>query len=274
MLSVCSALLKILNNGVFFMKKFGRDRIALFLTCMSVLGSRTSAMNTNKAQNPQSLVAVGGATFRDNQSVKQGLTKNQKIGIGAAITALAAVPVIAFTIWGIKRHSKSEQDQHEKTKNDKKFDNNKIDENENDEKVNNGETDENKNEKLLDSFIEFLDNGVESHLPEDGKNIENKDELIKNADGIIELVSGLCKRIKNNKFGDEDLKEENFSKLKLQYIADRTIELEVLVNENSPDKAGQDLLKITITKIDSGFKLELKKSSDNINNALVLQAKK
>lgn len=42
------------------MKKFGKDKVALFLTCMSVFGNRTSAMNANKAQNPQPVVAVGG----------------------------------------------------------------------------------------------------------------------------------------------------------------------------------------------------------------------
>lgn len=40
------------------MKKFGRDKVALFLACASVLGSKTYAMDKNKAQNPQIAVEV------------------------------------------------------------------------------------------------------------------------------------------------------------------------------------------------------------------------
>jgi len=86
------------------MKEFGRNKIALFLTCMSILGNRTSAMNTNKVQNPQTVAAVGRVTARNNQSVKQGLTKNQKWAIGAAVS-LAVVSAAGFTIWGVKRHN-------------------------------------------------------------------------------------------------------------------------------------------------------------------------
>ena len=85
------------------MKKFGKDKVALFLTCMSVFGNRTSAMNANKAQNPQPVVAVGGATFRNNRSVKQGLSKNQKLATGGAVS-LAVVSAVGFTIWGVTRN--------------------------------------------------------------------------------------------------------------------------------------------------------------------------
>lgn len=85
------------------MKKFGKDKVALFLTCMSVFGNRTSAMNANKAQNPQPVVAVGGATSRNNRSVKQGLSKNQKLAIGGAVS-LAVVSAVGFTIWGVTRN--------------------------------------------------------------------------------------------------------------------------------------------------------------------------
>ena len=86
------------------MKKFGKDKVALFLTCMSVFVNRTSAMNANKAQNPQPVVAVGGATSRNNRSVKQGLSKNQKLAIGGAVS-LAVVSAVGFTIWGVKLHN-------------------------------------------------------------------------------------------------------------------------------------------------------------------------
>ena len=42
------------------MNKFGKDKIALFLAFTSVLGNKASAMNTNKAQSPQTVAAVGG----------------------------------------------------------------------------------------------------------------------------------------------------------------------------------------------------------------------
>ncbi len=42
------------------MNKFGKDRIALFLACMSVLGNEASAANKNKLKNQQTVVAVGG----------------------------------------------------------------------------------------------------------------------------------------------------------------------------------------------------------------------
>ena len=42
------------------MKKFGKDKIALFLACTSVLGNKASAMNTNEAKAPQTVAAVGG----------------------------------------------------------------------------------------------------------------------------------------------------------------------------------------------------------------------
>ena len=43
------------------MKKFSKNKIALFLACASIFGEKTQAMNKNKPQNPQSLVAVGGS---------------------------------------------------------------------------------------------------------------------------------------------------------------------------------------------------------------------
>ena len=62
------------------MKKFIRKKIAFALACTSILGGKIQAVDTNKAQTPQTVAAVGGATSRNNQS-KQGLSKNQKLGI-------------------------------------------------------------------------------------------------------------------------------------------------------------------------------------------------
>ena len=46
-----------------FMSKFGREKIALFLACASVLGGKTQAMNISKAQSPQTIGAIGGQEF-------------------------------------------------------------------------------------------------------------------------------------------------------------------------------------------------------------------
>ena len=42
------------------MAKLGKDKIALFLACTSVLGGKTQAMNISKVQSPQTIGAVGG----------------------------------------------------------------------------------------------------------------------------------------------------------------------------------------------------------------------
>ena len=46
---------------VISMKKFRRRKSAFALACASISGGKTQAMNKNKPQNPQSLVAVGGS---------------------------------------------------------------------------------------------------------------------------------------------------------------------------------------------------------------------
>ena len=177
------------------MKKFGRDRIALFLTCMSVLGSRTSAMNTNKAQNPQSVAAVGGVTSRNDQFVKQGLTKNQKLGITAAITTLVAVPAVALTIWGIKKH---------------------------------------KNEKLLDFFIKFLDSDFDyySITKNNAEIVQITEEVCKTWNPFILDVRGLLYCIKDKKLEIDELKKvnEDFTNFEFDYGDNDNIELIVYFN--------------------------------------------
>ena len=42
------------------MAKLGKDKIALFLACASVLGGKTQAMNISKVQNPQTIGTVRG----------------------------------------------------------------------------------------------------------------------------------------------------------------------------------------------------------------------
>ena len=58
-IKVWGILFKILIE-VIFMKKFGRNKIALFLACTSVLGGKIQAMNLDEAQTQQTLATVGG----------------------------------------------------------------------------------------------------------------------------------------------------------------------------------------------------------------------
>lgn len=55
------------------MSKLGKDKIALFLTCMSVFGNRTSAMNANKAQNRQPVAEVEGGSPQAKKGISAGL---------------------------------------------------------------------------------------------------------------------------------------------------------------------------------------------------------
>lgn len=84
-----------------------------------------SAMNTiekNKTQNPQTLTAVRGAAVRNNQSSKQGLTKNQKLAIVTVVTALVVVSAIGFTILGGKSGPDQQSKNPESGKNEKGYD--------------------------------------------------------------------------------------------------------------------------------------------------------
>ena len=92
------------------MNKFGRRKIALTLACALVVGGKVQAMSINKPQNRQTLAAVGGATSRVNQSVKQGLSKNQKLAIGGAAALLVVASAVGFTILGFKYFGKKNKD--------------------------------------------------------------------------------------------------------------------------------------------------------------------
>jgi len=215
------------------MSKFSKRKIAVTMAFASLFGGKTSAAQTDKI--PQSLVAVGGGrTPRNDQSVKQGLTKNRKLGITAAITTLVAVPVIAFTIWGIKRHSKSEQDQHEKNKN-------------NNEKVDNNKNGENKNEKLLDSLIEFFSNGFDyvSINETKGNKVDITKEVREGCDKVFMVALGLLRCIKNNKLEINEFKkiDKKLTGFKCDYPNNDSIELIMCV-----DGAER---KLTITKLNS-----------------------
>ena len=160
------------------MNKFGRNKVALFLTCMSVLGNKISAVNTNKSQSPQTVAAVGGATSRSNQSVKQGLTKNQKLAIGA-IASLVGITAIGLTIWGVKKHLDNKNKGNEgKNKQDK----------ENIENTTSGKRDD--------------DKGGCDYVSEVNKRLS-----LSNKNSMMETFNKAVNMIKNNKFSDKDTKE-------------------------------------------------------------------
>ena len=80
------------------MAKLGKDKIALFLACASVLGgkTKTQAMNISKVQSPQTIGAVGGAR---TQPKKINWGKIAKIG-GFTVAGLAALETIHSLIGG------------------------------------------------------------------------------------------------------------------------------------------------------------------------------
>ncbi|MBR0184134.1 MAG: hypothetical protein IJQ10_03160, partial [Clostridia bacterium] len=78
------------------MAKLGKDKIALFLACTSVLGGKTQAMNISKVQSPQTIGAVGGAR---TQPKKINWGKIAKIG-GFTVAGLAALETIHSLIGG------------------------------------------------------------------------------------------------------------------------------------------------------------------------------
>ena len=80
------------------MAKSGKDKIALFLACASVLGGKTQAVNISKVQSPQTLGTVRGAAVK-NQPKKIDWKKILKIG-GFTVAGLAVLETIHSIIGG------------------------------------------------------------------------------------------------------------------------------------------------------------------------------
>lgn len=194
-------------------------------------------------------------TSRNDQFVKQGLTKNQKLGIGAAITALVAVPAVALTIWGIKKHKNNDQDHQEKSKKA--------------EKINNNKTDENKNEKLLDFFIKFLDSDFDyySITKNNAEIVQITEEVCKTWNPFILDVRGLLGCIKDKKLEIDELKKvnEDFTNFEFNYSDNDDIELVVYFKGVAN--------KVTIAKIDNSCVSVHATRPDNNSKTLVLKAK-
>ena len=110
------------------MKKFRRRKSAFALACASISGGKTQAMNKNKPQNPQSLVAVGGeqnlyaAPSFKNKILNwwNSLSKAKKYGIlgaaGSIIAGAITVPVICAAV----KNKKNNQKNNEEAPNDEK----------------------------------------------------------------------------------------------------------------------------------------------------------
>ena len=175
------------------MKKFGRDKIALFLACTSVLGGKTQAMNT-KGSNPQTVAAVGGAVSRSNKSVKQGLTKNQKLAIAVA-ASVVGVTAIGLIILGVEKHLDNKNDPN-KNKGNKGGNKDNIDEDgshkNNDDVKNPKSNKKDVNEEGYDYVSE-----VNNRLKVAGK---EKEEDLKSFNKAVYVI-------KNHKFNENDMKQ-------------------------------------------------------------------
>lgn len=117
------------------MRKNFKNKFAAFMACASVFGGENLVRANSEVdvKNPKTLAAVGGAI---TPVKNKGLSKNQKIGIAAAITLPVVAASVGFTIYGIKKHSSkkdndpNKNDNNNLNKNQKNIDNLKIPENE------------------------------------------------------------------------------------------------------------------------------------------------
>ncbi len=207
------------TTGVFFMKKFGKDKIALFLACTSVLGNKASAMSANKVQNPKTVAAVGGVTSRNNQSVKQGLSKKQKFTI-ATIASILAVTAVGLTIWGVKKHLSSKNNSSKKdNKDDNKKNNENIEvsnednaENLNEnspkkgEKINNNSTLNKKNNaKTQDQKFKFREQNMKMIRENSGLSKEKIDKLINIIDSKGSILGYISSIYSDGGEGDSEV---------------------------------------------------------------------
>ena len=209
------------------MKKFGKDKIALFLACTSVLGNKASAMSANKVQNPKTVAAVRGVTSRNNQSVKQGLSKKQKFTI-ATIASILAVTAVGLTIWGVKKHLSSKNNSSKKdNKDDNKKNNENIEvsnednaENLNEnspkkgEKINNNSTlNKKNNSKTQDQEFKFREQNMKMIRENSGLSKEKIDKLI----NIIDSKGSILSYIDKIYSTSNDLDEDNEPKVEVLY---------------------------------------------------------
>ena len=75
------------------MRKFGKNKVALFLACASILSSKIQARNENEPQSQQTVVAVGVASNKNSNKGLINWVKDHKwqLGVGSALTFATAV---------------------------------------------------------------------------------------------------------------------------------------------------------------------------------------
>ena len=210
------------TTGVFFMKKFGKDKIALFLACTSLLSDKASAMNMGKTQNQQPVAAVGGAISRNNNPVQQGLSKKQKFTI-ATIASILAFAVIGGTIWGVKKHLDNKKDPSKKDNKDDNKKNNKNIEGSNSGKKNesNAENLGEDSPKKVKTQEQIYDQNIEMIKKNSGLDEKIIDQLIKimnNKDSISKYLDMITENLDQNDekvYFKDDLNEEIISKFGL-----------------------------------------------------------
>ena len=200
------------TTGVFFMKKFGKDKIALFLACTSLLSDKASAINMGKTQNQHPVAAVGGAISRNNNPVQQGLSKKQKFTI-ATIASILAFAVIGGTILGVKKYLGNKDEPSKKDNKDDNKKNNKNIEGSNsgkknesnaenlgedspkkNEKNNNGTLNKKNNSKTQDQEFKFRDQNmkmIRENSRIDEEKINRLFDIINRKDSILGYISSI-----------------------------------------------------------------------------------
>ncbi len=79
------------------MKKFSKNKIALFLACASVLGGKTQAMNISKVQIPQVIGTVGGARTKPKKINWGKIVKIGGFSVAGLVTLEAIHSIIGAT---------------------------------------------------------------------------------------------------------------------------------------------------------------------------------
>lgn len=165
------------------MRKNFKNKFAAFMACASVFGGENLVRANSEVdvKNPKTLAAVGGAI---TPVKNKGLSKNQKIGIAAAITLPVVAAAVGLTIYGVKKHSAKKDNDSNKNNNNnlnksqKNIDNSKISENEIYEVDFNEEYEEknNKEEENISNSIKMFNALDNMKIDEKGNKEENNKE--------------------------------------------------------------------------------------------------
>ena len=110
-----------------------------------------------------------------------------------AIATLVAVPAVALTIWGVKRHKNN---------------------------VDNNKTDKNKAEKLLDFLVEFLIKPFDCYSfdiinKNTGGKVDITEKLLKQRDSFVTIVFKLLECIQNGKLEINEIKKVKVNDLQI-----------------------------------------------------------